>query len=81
MADTLIQTAIDDLAAWCHVVQTDISTIKLALELAGQYQLSYYDALIAASAIAADCTTLYSEDMHHGLTVNGTLTVRNPFLS
>lgn len=79
MADALIGAAVDDLVSWCHVVQIDISTIKLALDLAGLHQFSYYDALMVASAIAAGCTTLYSEDMHNGLAINDTLTIRNPF--
>jgi predicted nucleic acid-binding protein len=80
MADAMIGTAIDDLAAWCQVVQVDIATIKLALDLAERYQFSYYDALMVAAAVAANCTPLYSEDLHHGLVVSGSLSIRNPFI-
>ena len=34
---------------------------------------------MVASALAVGCTTLYFEDMRNGLTINGTLTIRNPF--
>lgn len=50
-----------------------------ALPLAERYQLSLYDALIVASALDADCTTLLSEDLHDGLVVADRLTVHNPF--
>jgi len=57
-------------------------TIELhaaARALAEDHQLSFYDALIVASAIGAGCTTLYSEDMQHGRTI-GDLAIVNPFL-
>jgi predicted nucleic acid-binding protein len=80
MADAVISTAIDDLSAWCHIHQLDVGTIKRALHLTSRHQFSWYDALIVSSAIEAGCTTLYSEDMHHGLTVDGALKIINPFL-
>jgi predicted nucleic acid-binding protein len=50
-----------------------------ARTLAEDHRLSFYDALIAASAIEAGCNVLYSEDMQHGRTIGG-LTIANPFL-
>ncbi len=52
-----------------------------ALALAERYGLSVYDAMIAASALDADCETLWSEDMHHGLVMEKRLRVANPFLA
>lgn len=40
---------------------------------------SFYDSLIVAAALEADCTTLYSEDLQHQQRIE-TLTVVNPFL-
>ncbi|MDR2187087.1 MAG: PIN domain-containing protein [Azonexus sp.] len=74
-----IASAIDDLTAWCKVVQISVATIQQALDLASHYQLSYFDALILASAIESGCTTLYSEDMQHGLVAGGLVTIQNPF--
>jgi predicted nucleic acid-binding protein len=54
-------------------------TCRSALALAGEHGLSFYDALIVASAIEAGCDTLYSEDMQHGRAI-GRLTIRNPFV-
>jgi predicted nucleic acid-binding protein len=45
---------------------------------AERYQLQVIDSVIIAAAVVAGCQTLWSEDMHHGLVVDG-LTVRNPF--
>lgn len=49
------------------------------LRIAERYKLSVYDALHIAAALSAECDTLYSEDMHHGLVVDGRLTIANPF--
>jgi predicted nucleic acid-binding protein len=50
-----------------------------ARTLAENHQLSFYDALIIASAIEAGCDTLYSEDLQHGRNIGG-LAIVNPFL-
>ena len=51
-----------------------------ARALAAKYQLSIYDACIIACALATDCDTLFSEDMHDGMVIENRLTIRNPFL-
>ena len=48
------------------------------LDLQTRYRLSFYDSLIVASALAAGCKTLYSEDMQHGQHIEG-ITITNPF--
>ncbi len=47
--------------------------------LAEVHRLHFYDALIVAAAIEANCDTLFSEDMQHGRAIGG-LTIINPFL-
>lgn len=49
-----------------------------AVLLARKYELSFYDALIVAAALDAECDTLCSEDLQHGQKF-GTLRVENPF--
>lgn len=49
------------------------------LALAERYDLSTFDAIIAASALHADCDTLWSEDMQHGMELDGRLRVVDPF--
>jgi predicted nucleic acid-binding protein len=47
--------------------------------LAERYGLSIYDAMIAASALHADCDTLWSEDMQDGIVLDDRLRIVNPF--
>ena len=61
-------------------VPLTIETHDSALQMASRYRFSLYDALIAAAALGADCSTLYSEDFQDGQVIEGRLTVRNPFL-
>jgi predicted nucleic acid-binding protein len=50
-----------------------------ALETANRWKYSFYDSLIIAAAISADCDILYSEDLQHTHHI-GKLTIVNPFL-
>jgi predicted nucleic acid-binding protein len=59
--------------------QVDTGTAVFAVELGKRYKFSWWDALIVASALEADCTTLWTEDMQDGLLVDDRLTIRNPF--
>jgi predicted nucleic acid-binding protein len=52
---------------------------ETGLALSERYNLSIYDAIIAASALAADCDTLWSEDMQHGMAIDKRLKIVNPF--
>ncbi|WP_075223048.1 PIN domain-containing protein [Acuticoccus yangtzensis] len=63
----------------CPVVPLTAETHDLGRALAARHRLSVYDAMIAASALLAGCSTLYSEDMHPGLVIEGSLTLVNPF--
>jgi len=60
-------------------VPLTVETHEAGLRIAAQYQLHIYDALVAAAALEAECTTLYSEDLHDGQIIDGRLTIRNPF--
>jgi predicted nucleic acid-binding protein len=60
-------------------VPLTIETHEAALRIAAQYGYHIYDALVAAAALEADCTTLYSEDLQDGQVIDGRLTIRNPF--
>jgi predicted nucleic acid-binding protein len=78
---------------WCEIAEaiSDVLTmvdppLALTLDLhtaaralAKDHRLSFYDALIVASAIEAGCDILYSEDMQQGRKF-GSLTIVNPFL-
>ncbi len=63
----------------CAVRPLTIHVHDQALRLAARYGLPIYDALIAASALDADCTTLWSEDFQDGQVLDERLLIRNPF--
>jgi predicted nucleic acid-binding protein len=50
-----------------------------ACEVRKNYNISYYDSLILASAIESECDILYSEDMQHRQKVEN-LIIINPFI-
>lgn len=52
---------------------------EAGLDLAKRYGLSVYDAMIVAAAVGAGCDVLWSEDLHHGLLMDGQLRIANPF--
>jgi predicted nucleic acid-binding protein len=74
----LIQTA--ELLKDCEIIPILPSTLFLAAPLVKKYQFQLFDAIIIAAALEVGCQTLYSEDMHHGLLVNDTLTIITPFI-
>lgn len=55
------------------------ATHDLAREIVARYKLSFYDCVLIAAALLADCDTLYSEDMQEGMVIEDILTIRNPF--
>ena len=63
----------------CHVVPITMETHEKALTLAEKYRCSWFDSLIVASALEANCDECWSEDMHDGLVVERVLTIKNPF--
>lgn len=51
---------------------------RRGLHVQARYNLAFYDSLIVAGALEADCRTLYSEDLQHGQQIDG-LTIADPF--
>lgn len=60
-----------------HSLTTD--THDTALHLGERYTLSIYDALIVAAALHAECETLWSEDLQHGMVIGEQMQIINPF--
>lgn len=56
-----------------------VETHEIGLEIAERYGLATFDSMIVASALQAECDTLWSEDMQHGLKIGGGLRIVNPF--
>jgi predicted nucleic acid-binding protein len=61
-----------------EVVNVTPAIIDAALEVHHAHSLSFYDALIVATAQIAGCQVLYSEDMNAGEIIGGVRIV-NPF--
>jgi predicted nucleic acid-binding protein len=64
---------------FCPVVSVTEEVHDRARQMAERHGLAFYDACIVASARIERCDSLYTEDMHHGLIVEDSLTLRNPF--
>lgn len=69
--------AVEKLAA-SRVVGSNADFVLDALRLCQRFQLSVWDSLIVQAALAARCTTLFTEDMQAGQRF-GELEVVNPF--
>ncbi len=63
-----------------HVISPDLGMHLQAQNLRQHYCLSFWDSLIVAAALKAECEILYSEDMQHGLVVEQGLRIHNPFV-
>ncbi len=63
---------------WVLPLTKDITCA--AIKIFMDYKLSFYDSLIVAAALSADCKILYSEDMQHNQIIESRLTIINPFL-
>ena len=59
-------------------VQASYALYAEALHLRHRYRISWYDSLIVAAAVEAECKILYSEDLNHGQKF-GPLQVQDPF--
>jgi len=60
-------------------VHSSQDLLNEALHIHRRYQLPWYDSIIVAAALEAQCEVLYSEDLQHGMKIR-TMTIKNPFL-
>jgi predicted nucleic acid-binding protein len=68
---------IADLSVW-QVHCPGVDDVLDAIRLQARYQISFWDAMMVASAIHLGCGRLWSEDLNPGQ-VYGAVTVANPF--
>jgi predicted nucleic acid-binding protein len=74
-----VRRALDILRIFCpEPVPLMVETHERAMQIAERYGYSVFDSLIIAAALHVGASTLYSEDMRDGQTIDG-LTIRNPF--
>jgi len=63
-----------------YIAPIGFQTYYSAYYLRSEYNLSFWDSLVVASALENNCTALYTEDMQHQQIIRNQLTVINPFL-
>lgn len=61
-----------------EVVETPVSLIRNGIDIMQSYKLSFWDALICATAAHAKCATIITEDMNDGQLILG-MKIRSPF--
>ena len=72
-------TSLSSIRLICPVAPLTITTHERGIALSERYGYRIYDSMIIAAALLAGCTTLYSEDMHHGQIIEG-MRIVNPYL-
>jgi predicted nucleic acid-binding protein len=69
-----------DLVNDCGFIDTTKLTFQKSIDLVKKYNFQIFDALIVCSALEANCSTLYSEDMQHNMMIEDKLKIINPFV-
>ena len=64
-------------ARWC-VYSPLPDDVMAAVRLAGQHQLSFWDAMIVLGAVRLKCAVLWTEELNDGQKIEG-VEIRNPF--
>ncbi len=79
IASSGIMSFLAELRIVLDVIPVTEAIHDLGLRLIERYSFSTYDAMIVAAALESDCDILLSEDMQHGMVVDGRLTIVDPF--
>lgn len=75
-----VRGAIEDVSGLAVAIQPlDLECNLQALNLVERFNFSFYDALMIAAALLAGSKHVFSEDMQHGLIIDGRMTILNPF--
>ncbi len=78
LAPGAVHEAVREFARF-RVVQVIVPIILAATTRVQTASISFWDALIVESALAAGATRLLTEDLQHGQVFDGALRVENPF--
>jgi len=77
--NTKVKGFVDSCYHRYEIINFSKEIFLLACDIRNDYNISYYDSLIVATALNTKCTILYSEDMQHKQSI-GNLTILNPFV-
>ena len=75
-----VQQLIESFYAKYMVIELSKTLLLKASALRSQYAFSFWDSTIVASALHADASALYSEDMQDGLVVENRMRIIHPFI-
>ncbi|MBO9613982.1 MAG: PIN domain-containing protein [Dyadobacter sp.] len=64
----------------CQIISIDQEILNHSYYILKKYDFQIFDSIIISSTLAANCNTLYSEDLQHSQLIEGKLTIINPFL-
>ena len=78
-ADAWIEANLRAMFARTRLQPANAAMLTSALAMRARYRFSFWDCQIAAAALQAACTTLFTEDLQHGQVLEGRLRVINPF--
>jgi predicted nucleic acid-binding protein len=76
-----IMKYLDEIELVCdEILLIQRKTINQALGIKYRYNSSYYDSLMLASALEANCGIIFTEDLQNGQLIEDTLKITNPFI-
>jgi predicted nucleic acid-binding protein len=68
---------VEDYSVWC--IDTTAMEVATAFRIEDEAQISFWDALICASAVKSGASVLLSEDLNSGQEIAG-MRIQNPFV-
>ena len=74
-----IVSAVNEITTFCEVDSVTLQTVTKAYTIKERYGFSYWDCLILSAALENGCNQIFSEDMHDGQIIEGTLKIVNIF--
>jgi predicted nucleic acid-binding protein len=74
-----VRERVASIAAACEVVQVTPAIILDALRIMETYRYGFFDAQLISAALASGAGVLYTEDLHDGQIIDGSLKIRSPF--
>ena len=79
LSEPEIQELISSFYKKYSVVNVSKEIMVKASILRDEHRFSFWDSMVVSAALFSDVETLYTEDMHDGLIVEGNLRIVNPF--
>lgn len=61
------------------IISADSGLVLQGIGISRRYRISFWDALLVAAALRGDCRIIFTEDLSHGMKIEG-VEIVNPFL-